>query len=164
MGWLCHWTGGLKVTWGWDLSLKGQAKSLSDCSLAYIPINNCAFCEPFQKNLWESVNCTCAIKVSVESLEVILLLNVEGQSVNNYHGKTGIPSIKFATCEQYSQELRDIYVTISDAQKLSTSKCRGNSPECTDSTAASVVSQRLHHLFAQWVHNFLEISIVFQLW
>jgi hypothetical protein len=31
-----------------------------------------------------------------------------------------ILSIKFATCKQYSQKLRDIYVTISDAQKLST--------------------------------------------
>jgi hypothetical protein len=39
--------------------------------------------------------------------------------VNNYRGKTGILSIKFATREQYSQKLRDIYVnvTISDAQK-----------------------------------------------
>jgi hypothetical protein len=41
--------------------------------------------------------------------------------VNNYRGKTGILSIKFATHEQYSQKLRYIYVTISDAQKLSTS-------------------------------------------
>jgi hypothetical protein len=40
--------------------------------------------------------------------------------VNNYHGKTGIMSIKFATREQYLQKLCDIYVTISDAQKLST--------------------------------------------
>jgi hypothetical protein len=35
-------------------------------------------------------------------------------------GKTGILSITFATREQYSQKLRDIYVTISDEQKLST--------------------------------------------
>jgi hypothetical protein len=35
-------------------------------------------------------------------------------------GKTGILSITFATREQYSQKLRNIYVTISDAQKLST--------------------------------------------
>jgi hypothetical protein len=40
--------------------------------------------------------------------------------VNNYRGKTGILSIKFARREQYSQKLRDIYVTISDEQKLST--------------------------------------------
>jgi hypothetical protein len=40
--------------------------------------------------------------------------------VNNYRGKTGILSIIFATREQYSQKLRDIYVTISDAQKLLT--------------------------------------------
>jgi hypothetical protein len=39
--------------------------------------------------------------------------------VNNCHGKTGILSIAFAKPEQYSQKLRDIYVTISDAQKLS---------------------------------------------
>jgi hypothetical protein len=32
----------------------------------------------------------------------------------------GILSITFATCEQYLQKLRDIYVKISDAQKLST--------------------------------------------
>jgi hypothetical protein len=38
--------------------------------------------------------------------------------VNNYRGKTGILSIIFATREQYSLKLRDIYVTISDAQKL----------------------------------------------
>jgi hypothetical protein len=42
------------------------------------------------------------------------------QFVNNYRGKTGILSIKFATRKQYSQKLHDIYVTISDAQKLST--------------------------------------------
>jgi hypothetical protein len=35
--------------------------------------------------------------------------------VNNYRDKTGNLSIKFATHEQYSQKLRDIYVTISDA-------------------------------------------------
>jgi hypothetical protein len=46
-----------------------------------IPINNSLFCEPFQKNLWESVNCTCSIMVLVESLNVILLRNVDGQSV-----------------------------------------------------------------------------------
>jgi hypothetical protein len=40
--------------------------------------------------------------------------------VNNYRGKTGILSMTFATREQYSQKLRDIYITISDAQKLST--------------------------------------------
>jgi hypothetical protein len=54
----------MKVTWGRDLSLKGRAKSLSDCSLACTD-KQFAFCEPFQKNLWESVNCTCSIKVSV---------------------------------------------------------------------------------------------------
>jgi hypothetical protein len=40
--------------------------------------------------------------------------------VNNCRGKTRILSITFAKREQYSQKLRDIYVTISDAQKLST--------------------------------------------
>jgi hypothetical protein len=50
--------------------------------------------------MWESVNCAC--------------------SVNNYRDKMCILSITFATREQYSQKLRDIYVTISDAQKLST--------------------------------------------
>jgi hypothetical protein len=30
--------------------------------------------------------------------------------VNNYRGKTGILSVTFATREQYSQKLRDIYV------------------------------------------------------
>jgi hypothetical protein len=40
--------------------------------------------------------------------------------VNNYRRKTGILSIIFATREQYSQKLRDIYATISDEQKLST--------------------------------------------
>jgi hypothetical protein len=70
----------VKVTWGRDLSLKGRGKSLVDCSLAYTD-KKFAFCEPFQKNLWESVNCTCSIKVSVESLEVILLHNVDGQLV-----------------------------------------------------------------------------------
>jgi hypothetical protein len=59
--------GWVKVTWGRDLSLKGQANSLSDCSLAFTD-KQFAFCEPFQKNLWESVNCTCSIKVSVESI------------------------------------------------------------------------------------------------
>jgi hypothetical protein len=39
--------------------------------------------------------------------------------VDNYRGKTGILSIKFATREQYSQKLRDIKATISNAQKLS---------------------------------------------
>jgi hypothetical protein len=43
---------------------------------------------------------------------------MDSRFVNNYRGKTGILSIKFATHEQYSQKLRDIYVTISDAQKL----------------------------------------------
>jgi hypothetical protein len=38
--------------------------------------------------------------------------------VNNYRGKTVILSI--ASREQYLQKLCDIYVTISDAQKLST--------------------------------------------
>jgi hypothetical protein len=66
--------------WGRNLSLKGRANSLPDCSLAYSD-KQFAFCEPFQKNLWESVNCACSIKVSVESLEVILLCNVDGQSV-----------------------------------------------------------------------------------
>jgi hypothetical protein len=36
--------------------------------------------------------------------------------VNNCSGKTGILSKR----EQYSRKLRDIYVTISDEQKLST--------------------------------------------
>jgi hypothetical protein len=40
--------------------------------------------------------------------------------VNNYRSKMGVLSIKFATCEQYSQKLCDIYITISDVQKLST--------------------------------------------
>jgi hypothetical protein len=40
--------------------------------------------------------------------------------VNNYCGKMGILSTTFAAREQYSQKLRDIYITISDAQKLST--------------------------------------------
>jgi hypothetical protein len=40
--------------------------------------------------------------------------------VNNCRGKTGILSITFAKREQYSQKLHDIYVMISDAQKLST--------------------------------------------
>jgi hypothetical protein len=40
--------------------------------------------------------------------------------VNHCRGKTGILSIKFAKREQYSQKLCDLYVTISDAQKLST--------------------------------------------
>jgi hypothetical protein len=40
--------------------------------------------------------------------------------VSNCRGKTGILSIKFAKREQYSQKLRDIYITISDVQKLST--------------------------------------------
>jgi hypothetical protein len=31
--------------------------------------------------------------------------------VNNYHGKTGILSITFATCEQYLQKLHDIRCT-----------------------------------------------------
>jgi uncharacterized protein YfkK (UPF0435 family) len=34
--------------------------------------------------------------------------------------ETGILSITFATRKQYSQKLRDIYVMISDVQKLST--------------------------------------------
>jgi hypothetical protein len=49
MGWPCHWTGGLKVTC--ERSLKGRAKSLSDCSLAYTD-KQFAFCEPCQKNMW----------------------------------------------------------------------------------------------------------------
>jgi hypothetical protein len=55
---------------GFVTEVKGRANSLSDCSLAYIPINNSL--SGFQKNLWESVNYTCSIKVSGESLEVIL--------------------------------------------------------------------------------------------
>jgi hypothetical protein len=39
---------------------------------------------------------------------------------SRFVGKTGILSIKFAKRKQYSQKLRDIYVTISNAQKLST--------------------------------------------
>jgi hypothetical protein len=42
---------------------------------------------------------------------------------------------------------------ISDAQKLSTLKCRGNSPKWTDSIAAFVVSQWLLHLFAQYEYT-----------
>jgi hypothetical protein len=61
----------LKVMWGRDLSLKDRAKSLSDCSLAYTD-QQFAFGEPFQKNLWESVNFACSIKISVEYLDVIL--------------------------------------------------------------------------------------------
>jgi hypothetical protein len=57
--------------------------------------------------------------------------------VNNCRGKMGILSITFATREQYSQKLRDIYVT--DAQKLSTLKCRGKSPEWTDPIAFTYV-------------------------
>jgi hypothetical protein len=48
--------------------------------------------------------------------------------VNIYRGETGILSKTFATFEQHSQKLRDIYITISDAQKLSTLQCRGDSP------------------------------------
>jgi hypothetical protein len=40
--------------------------------------------------------------------------------VNNCSGKTGILSITFAKREQYSQILRDTYITILGAQKLST--------------------------------------------
>jgi hypothetical protein len=54
---------------------------------------------------------------------------MDSQFVNNCRDKTGILSIKFAKREQYLQKLRDIYVKISDAQKLSTLLCRGNSPE-----------------------------------
>jgi hypothetical protein len=53
---ICHSKGGLKVYrivhWHTD--------------------NQFAFCEPFQKNLWESVNCTYSIKVSVEYFDAIL--------------------------------------------------------------------------------------------
>jgi hypothetical protein len=50
---------------------------------------------------------------------------VASRFVNNYRGKTGILSIAFAKREQYSQKLRDIYVTISDAQKLSRYNVKG---------------------------------------
>jgi hypothetical protein len=40
--------------------------------------------------------------------------------VNICQGKMDILSITFAKREQYSQKLCDIYVTVSDAQKLST--------------------------------------------
>jgi hypothetical protein len=46
---------------------------------------------------------------------------IASRFVNNYRGKMGILSITLATHQQYSQKLCDIYVTISDAQKLSTS-------------------------------------------
>jgi hypothetical protein len=94
--------------------------------------------------------------VSVESLNVILITErwwPVGLSIITVVLKTGILSITFAKREQYSQKLRDIYVTIPDAQKLSTVQCRGNSPELTDSTAASVVYQWLHHLFAQYEYT-----------
>jgi hypothetical protein len=65
---LSYITGGLKVTWGRDLSLKGRDKCLSDCSFAYTD-KQFAFCEPVCEL---SVNCTCSIKVSGESLEVVL--------------------------------------------------------------------------------------------
>jgi hypothetical protein len=39
MGWPCHWTGGLKVTCGRALSLKGRSKSLIGLFIS-IPINN----------------------------------------------------------------------------------------------------------------------------
>jgi hypothetical protein len=80
---------------------KRRLKVLSICSLAIYTDKQFAFCVPFQKNLWVSVNCACSIKVSVESLEVILI-NVTlmaSRFVNNYHGETGILSIAFATRE-----------------------------------------------------------------
>jgi hypothetical protein len=63
-----------------------RAKSLSDCSLAHTD-KQFAFCEPFQKNLLEYVNCTCSVKVSVEHYNVTLMAS---RFVNNYRGKTGI--------------------------------------------------------------------------
>jgi hypothetical protein len=90
MGWPCQITGGLKVTWGRDLSLKGRARSLSDCSLAY-SVKQFAFCEPFQKNLWESVNCTCSIKgyqLNIWMLFYSVTL-MASRFVNNYRGKNG---------------------------------------------------------------------------
>jgi hypothetical protein len=96
---ICHSKGGLKVTRGSDLSLKGWVEGhegkglvtervgwrsrgegichskgglrvLSVCLLVYTD-KQFAFCEPFQKNLWESVNCSCSIKVSVESYVIL---------------------------------------------------------------------------------------------
>jgi hypothetical protein len=52
----------------------------------------------------------------------------------------GILSIAFAKCEQYSQKLCDIYVMISDAQKLLYVEGIPQN-ELTQLTAASVVSQ-----------------------
>jgi hypothetical protein len=52
---------------GRDLSLKGRAKNHRIVHW-HIPINNLLI----QINSEESVNCTCSIKVSVESLGVIL--------------------------------------------------------------------------------------------
>jgi outer membrane protein assembly factor BamD (BamD/ComL family) len=68
--------------------------------------------------------------------------------VNDYCDKTGILSTTFATREQYSQKLCDIYVAISDAKKL-----LREFPRMNYSTAASVVSQRLHHLFAYYEYT-----------
>jgi hypothetical protein len=164
MGWLCHWTGELKVTWGRDLSLKGGTKSLSDWSLAYTD-KQFVFCKPFQKYPWESVNCTCSIKVSVESLEVILRLNVDGQFVNtgNYRGKTGILSTTFATREQYSQKLCDVYVRFQMRRNCLLYNVEGiPQNELTQLQYPWYLSD-FHHLFAQRVHNFMEISIVFHM-
>jgi hypothetical protein len=129
----------------------GLTNSVSDCSLAYTD-QQFAFCEPFQKNLWESVKCTCWIMLSVESYNVILwpITLMASRFVNNYHGKTGILSITFATREQYSQKLRYDFRC---AETVNVNQCRGYSTEWTDSTAWSVVSQRLHHLFAQYEYT-----------
>jgi hypothetical protein len=63
---ICHSKGGLSVYIGLFISITNK---------------QFASCKPFQKNLWAFVNCACSIKVSVESLDVILLRNVDGQSV-----------------------------------------------------------------------------------
>jgi hypothetical protein len=53
----------------------------------------------------------------------------------------------------WEKQVRDIEARILHCQKLSTLLCRGNSPESTDSTAASMVSPRLLHLFAQYEYS-----------
>jgi hypothetical protein len=117
MCWPCRW---LQVTCGSALSLKGRSESLSDCSLAYTD-KQFAFCEPFQNNLW-----TVPVQYQLNLWMLFYYRTLmASRFVNDYRGKTGILSITFATREHYSQKLRDIYVTISDAQKLSTLQCRG---------------------------------------
>jgi hypothetical protein len=64
------------ATSGFHLSTFSRHEALSAVS----PLMTVG-CEPFQTNLRESVNCTRWLMVSVESLNVILLPNVDGQSV-----------------------------------------------------------------------------------